>query len=140
MKRVIRRIVGVRFLFALAEACTRVAREYFEIAAAQAGEQRWFACGIWLGGIMPGEIDKVRATLDHPGGLRSGWWDSVPPQRRCLFMALTVEASTPERASLRCMEELARRFEQQGVSTAESVRVEVEPLPAEYVPKRGPNA
>jgi hypothetical protein len=130
--RLPRRVLN--FLWIFGEALTRVSRQYKEIAAAQAGEQTWFAVGAWLRDVPLGDIDKVRATLDEPEHLREGWWDSAPPVRRCLFMAMTVEASTPERASLRCLEELVARFEKQGVTTAQAVRIEVEPLEADLIP------
>lgn len=129
--KVRRRVVG--FLFLLAEALSRTSRYYKEVAALQSGELRWYGVGIWLRGLGPGEAERVRKFFNG-AGKGPGWWDASAGPRHTWFFAMHVEASTPERATLRCMEYLVSNLETAGVSVPDAARIEAEPMPAGFSP------
>lgn len=130
--------VGVaRRALSVVEATTRVIRQYKEEEAAAKGELRWYGVGIWMRSLEKRQLPLIETALGFKAGSgRRGWWDANPPHRDCWFFAMGVEASSPERALLRCLDHLTHKFEEQGVSSPTALRIEAEPLPDDYEPEK----
>ena len=112
----------------LAEASKRVERQYREEAKAQEGDLGWFAVGIWMVGLDKKQLPGIEEAVGiSAGASRRGWWDAVPPRRECWFFAMAVEASSADRATLRCLDHLIDKFNAQGISSPAALRIEAEP-------------
>lgn len=122
----------VRKLNILHLALRKVEGEYKEYAKQLDGDLTWYGVGVWLPGIGREDNEKVEGVVGKRLGV-TGWAADTPSRRRCLFAQITVEASTPERAGERACMELVQRFEDAGIGPSDAFRIEVEPLPQEYV-------
>lgn len=124
--------VGIaRRALGMVEATTRVIRQYKEEAAAAAGEVRLYGVGIWMTSLDKRQLTAIEEACGlSAGDATRGWWDAVPPRRDCWFFAMGVEASSPERATLRCLDHLISKFEEQGISSPSALRIEAELMQA----------